>query len=966
MIITGGVVISGGVRMTPLVAPSVPTITSVVMSDIDAASITFTAPSSNGGLPIRSYTAFSIPPGATGTVNTSGSGIVTVTGLSSSTFYRFGLYASNQIGDGGSTVSNIILPFTWGSAEYTIPGSYTWFSPSPYITSVSVLAIGGGGAGKTSSGSTVSSGQGGASNFVSSGIIQASGGTNANSSGSGNFGGGGGAGTGTTGVVVFVGGSGGGGVACATGGGGGAAGYAGNGGSGAASGSIASAGAGGGGGGGGVVTAGFGAGGGGVGIYGNSSIQATTSPGFYAYSFDGSGDMLTVNSLPGPGTATDFTYEAWVYPTSSSVVYRTIFGIDNYGSGAAFRLYQYGTAFQYWYNGSGGSINSGVILINRWHHLAITRAGTSIRFFVNGVQVGTTLTTTVSHPTSNFRIGMDAAGSFPFVGLISNLRVINGTAVYTSNFGVPIEPLTAIANTVLLTAQNTSFRDNSTNNYSVVASGNVSIENQFPFSILGGGGNGGVSGATFGGGGGGGSGGSAGTSTVISGTPGGGGRFGGGGGGGAAGGGAGLAYLNTVTVAFGQGYNITVGAGGVASGTALANGAGGAVRIVYPAQSRVFPSTNVGSCAAIADLNSYSTPTASTITNISYSTFSVNYTYTATVAYSTPSSNGGLPIYQYILSVPSIGLTTSSFTSTGGTFTISNLSTTVTSYSGVLSAVNIIGSITTEFLLVNSVVPSVEYLVVGGGGGGGSLGGGGGAGGFRTGSVPTAPQTYTITVGAGGNGAVAYTTRGSNGSNSVFGSIVALGGGGGGSWSATTGRDGGSGGGAASGSGSISGGSGEAGPPRQGYNGGNATPNGVGGGGGAGAAGTSSSTSGAGGIGLQSNITGTATYYAGGGGGGAWASSYSAASGGLGGGGTSSAWNIAGTGTTNTGGGGGGGGFDGSANFAPGGAGGSGIVVIRYPDVYSAALSTTGSPTVTVSGGYRIYVFTQSGSIKFY
>jgi hypothetical protein len=64
-------------------------------------------------------------------------------------------------------------------------------------------------------------------------------------------------------------------------------------------------------------------------------------------------------------------------------------------------------------------------------------------------------------------------------------------------------------------------------------------------------------------------------------------------------------------------------------------------------------------------------------------------------------------------------------------------------------------------------------------------------------------------------------------------------------------------------------------------------------------------------------------------------------------------------GTTNTGGGGGG------ANKINGATGGSGIVIIRYPDTFAAATSTTGSPTVTVTGGYRIYTWTGSGSITF-
>jgi hypothetical protein len=48
-----------------------------------------------------------------------------------------------------------------------------------------------------------------------------------------------------------------------------------------------------------------------------------------------------------------------------------------------------------------------------------------------------------------------------------------------------------------------------------------------------------------------------------------------------------------------------------------------------------------------------------------------------------------------------------------------------------------------------------------------------------------------------------------------------------------------------------------------------------------------------------------------------------------------------------------------------GSAGGSGIVIIRYSDTLPAAVSTTGSPTVATTGGYRIYTFTASGSITF-
>jgi hypothetical protein len=46
------------------------------------------------------------------------------------------------------------------------------------------------------------------------------------------------------------------------------------------------------------------------------------------------------------------------------------------------------------------------------------------------------------------------------------------------------------------------------------------------------------------------------------------------------------------------------------------------------------------------------------------------------------------------------------------------------------------------------------------------------------------------------------------------------------------------------------------------------------------------------------------------------------------------------------------------------GAGGSGIVIIRYGNSYPDAF-TTGSPSYTNTGGFKIYRFTGTGSIIF-
>jgi len=92
------------------VVPGAPTIGTAVAGDTTA-DVPFTAPASNGGSTITSYTATSTPDSHTGTLSQAGSGTITVTGLSNGTDYTFTVHATNAVGNSAeSAASNSVTP----------------------------------------------------------------------------------------------------------------------------------------------------------------------------------------------------------------------------------------------------------------------------------------------------------------------------------------------------------------------------------------------------------------------------------------------------------------------------------------------------------------------------------------------------------------------------------------------------------------------------------------------------------------------------------------------------------------------------------------------------------------------------------------------------------------------------------------------------------------------------------------
>ena len=112
---------------------------------------------------------------------------------------------------------------------------------------------------------------------------------------------------------------------------------------------------------------------------------------------------------------------------------------------------------------NGGFMNSGDFRIQNyeWYHYAFVRSSGTTKFYINGVEVHSVSDTnnyTSSGTGTNDRmiigrafLGTTYSSEGRWKGYIRDFRVVKGTAVYTSNFAPPTQPLEAITNTVLLT-----------------------------------------------------------------------------------------------------------------------------------------------------------------------------------------------------------------------------------------------------------------------------------------------------------------------------------------------------------------------------------------------------------------------------------------------------------------------------------------------------------------------------------
>ena len=155
----------------------------------------------------------------------------------------------------------------------------------------------------------------------------------------------------------------------------------------------------------------------------------------------------------------DWTIEFWFYANQTGFV-QSLY--DGRGTGAGSNTAVYirlsdANKIQFFTTNDFRITGSTTIIKNAWHHVALTRTGSTHTLYVNGSSDGTYSNSGMDYigPVNSFAIiGSDdnRDGRYGLNGYISNLRVAK-ELIYSAAFTVPTTALTPTSNTTLLCCQ---------------------------------------------------------------------------------------------------------------------------------------------------------------------------------------------------------------------------------------------------------------------------------------------------------------------------------------------------------------------------------------------------------------------------------------------------------------------------------------------------------------------------------
>jgi hypothetical protein len=177
-----------------------------------------------------------------------------------------------------------------------------------------------------------------------------------------------------------------------------------------------------------------------VAAFGNAQISTAQSKfGGASIALDGTGDYLTVPSSTSMRLgSSDFTIEFWLYlATQGSFI---IYDQRSLSTQVVPTIYTASGLIKYFVSAN-DRITGSTLAATTWHHIAVSRSGTSTKMFINGTQAGSTYTDTNDYIQNPVAIGTTLVTlSNNLNGYIDDLRITKGVARYTANFTPPTAP----------------------------------------------------------------------------------------------------------------------------------------------------------------------------------------------------------------------------------------------------------------------------------------------------------------------------------------------------------------------------------------------------------------------------------------------------------------------------------------------------------------------------------------------
>jgi hypothetical protein len=178
-------------------------------------------------------------------------------------------------------------------------------------------------------------------------------------------------------------------------------------------------------------------------------------------------DMLTMptNAAFDFGTG-DFTFEFWMWLPATGASGEGAFFSGSASGSSDFVWYQ--STLRFGRNAIAWDTTSSAFnpTLQQWYHIAFVKTSGTAKIFVNGVSVASAANSnSYGSAGGTVYLGRSQDGSRGFAGIMSNIRVVKGTAVYTANFIPPTSILTAISGTTfLLNGTNGGIIDQTGNN----------------------------------------------------------------------------------------------------------------------------------------------------------------------------------------------------------------------------------------------------------------------------------------------------------------------------------------------------------------------------------------------------------------------------------------------------------------------------------------------------------------------